>query len=89
MAREIGEELSVDVVVDGAALLGVLDAQAHGHPAAVVVRMTCQTAPYRGVLAPAAVIEEMAWITFADRLRSAPGDHLIFEHLHASGLLGN
>lgn len=87
LAREVREELDVSVDVSKAKLLGVFEAQAHGHAPGVMVRMTCYTAPYQGELAPSSEIEELAWFTFADRSRSAPVDHLIFEHLRGAGLL--
>lgn len=87
LAREIREELAVEVDVTRAAPAGVFEAQAHGHAEGVVVRMTCYTAPFSGTLAPAAEIEEMAWLTYADRVRTAPVDWLIFDDLRAKGLL--
>jgi len=87
LAREVREELSVEVDVAQAKAVGVFEAQAHGHAEGVVVRMSCYAAPYRGELAPAAEIEEMAWFDFRDWKRSAPVDKIIFEHLYAQGLL--
>jgi len=87
LAREVREELSVEVDVAQARAVGVFEAQAHGHAEGVVVRMSCYTAPYRGELAPAAEIEEMAWFSFCDWERSAPVDKLIFEHLRGLRLL--
>lgn len=87
LAREIREELDVEVDVARAAPAGVFEAQAHGHAEGVIVRMTCYTAPYRGTLAPSAEIEEIAWLTYADRSRTAPVDWHIFDDLRAKGLL--
>ncbi|MFE4393287.1 MULTISPECIES: NUDIX hydrolase [Streptomycetaceae] len=87
LCREIEEELSVAVVRDSAALLGVFEAQAHGHGQGVVVRMTCYTAAYEGVLAPASEIAELVWLTYADRHRTSPVDRIIFDRLRADGLL--
>ena len=87
LAREIREELDVEVDVARAAPAGVFEAQAHGHAEGVIVRMTCYTAPFSGTLAPAHEIEEMAWLTYADRARTAPVDWLIFDDLRAKGLL--
>jgi ADP-ribose pyrophosphatase YjhB (NUDIX family) len=87
LAREVREELSVEVDVTQAQAVGVFEAQAHGHADGVAVRMTCYAAPYRGELAPAAEIEEMAWFGYRDWERSAPVDKIIFEHLRERGLL--
>ncbi|MFI2609399.1 NUDIX domain-containing protein [Kitasatospora sp. NPDC018619] len=87
LCREIAEELSVNVDRESAALLGVFEAQAHGHEPGVVVRMTCYTAGYEGELAPAAEIAEMVWLTHADRHRISPVDRIVFDRLRADGLL--
>jgi 8-oxo-dGTP diphosphatase len=82
LAREIREELSVSIAADTAAPVGTFHAQAHGHPGGTVVRMTCYTADYRGILRPAAEIEEIVWLSYADRHRVSAVDQLIFDHLH-------
>ncbi|MET8121978.1 NUDIX domain-containing protein [Micromonospora sp. NPDC005189] len=87
LRREIDEELSVEVDVRGAVHLGTFTAQAHGHAADTIVRMTCYRAGYRGQLLPANEIAEMAWLGYADRHRTSPVDQLIFDHLVAADLL--
>jgi 8-oxo-dGTP diphosphatase len=82
LVREIREELSVAIVADTAEHVGTFHAQAHGHPEGTTVRMTCYSADYRGVLRPDNEIEEIVWLTYADRHRVAPVDQLIFDHLH-------
>lgn len=82
LTREIAEELSVTIIGDSAAHLGTFHAQAHGHPDGTIVRMTCYTADYRGTLQPAGEIEEIVWLTHADRHRVSPVDQLIFDHVH-------
>ncbi|MFI7606387.1 NUDIX domain-containing protein [Micromonospora sp. NPDC049366] len=87
LVREIREELSVTIATDSAAHVGTFEAQAHGHPDGTVVRMTCYTADYRGALRPASEIEEIRWLSHADRDRVSPVDQIIFDHLHrTSGL---
>ncbi|WP_091455414.1 NUDIX hydrolase [Actinokineospora iranica] len=85
LAREIEEELTVTVA--DPVYFGAFEAQAHGHAPGVTVRMTCYTADYQGTLAPANEIEEVAWLTYADRDRVSPVDKLIFDHLHGKGSL--
>ncbi|MEU1288116.1 NUDIX domain-containing protein [Kitasatospora sp. NPDC005856] len=87
LVREVGEELAVAIAPESAALLGVFEAQAHGHPDGVLVRMTCYTAAYEGHLEASSEIEEFAWLTYGDRHCSSPVDRLVFHHLHATGLL--
>jgi 8-oxo-dGTP diphosphatase len=87
LSREIAEELDVSIVAETAVHLGTFAAQAHGHPDGTMVRMTCYTADYRGVLRPAHEIEEMAWLGYADRHRVSPVDQLIFAHLQETAAL--
>ncbi|MFE7525807.1 NUDIX domain-containing protein [Kitasatospora sp. NPDC057542] len=87
LVREVREELTVAIAPESAALLGVFEAQAHGHPDGVLVRMTCYTAAYKGRLEASSEIEEVVWLTYGDRHRTSPVDRLIFDHLHAVGLL--
>ena len=82
LVREIREELSVAIVPDSTEHVGTFHAQAHGHSEGTTVRMTCYSADYRGVLQPDNEIEEIVWLTYADRHRVAPVDQIIFDHLH-------
>ncbi|MBF9133571.1 NUDIX domain-containing protein [Plantactinospora sp. S1510] len=88
LVREIEEELSVAIVADSARHLGTFRAQAHGHPAGTIVRMTCYTADYHGELRPSSEVAEIVWLTHADRHRVSPVDQVIFDHLHDAGSLG-
>lgn len=87
LVREIREELSVAINRASAERIGVFHAQAHGHPDGTVVRMTCYTADYRGILRPDNEIEEIVWLTYADRHRVSPVDQVIFDHLHETARL--
>jgi 8-oxo-dGTP pyrophosphatase MutT (NUDIX family) len=87
LVREISEELSVQLDPATAVHLGTFEAQAHGHPTGVTVRMTCYTAQYSGTLTAAGEIAEIVWLSATDTARIAPVDHLIFAHLQAAGLL--
>ncbi|MEV0399035.1 NUDIX domain-containing protein [Actinoallomurus sp. NPDC050550] len=87
LAREIEEELTVAIVPETVAHLGTYEAQAHGHPDGVTVRMTCYTGDYQGTLAPSSEIEEVVWLSYADRDRVSPVDQIIFDDLRAAGRL--
>lgn len=87
LVREVREELSVAIVPGSAARTGVFQAQAHGQPEGTLVRMTCYTARYEGDLCPDSEIEELAWLTYADRDRVSAVDRIIFEELNATGTL--
>ncbi|GIE78863.1 DNA mismatch repair protein MutT [Actinoplanes philippinensis] len=87
LVREVREELSVTIVAGSAAHLGTFEAQAHGHPDGTIVRMACYTADFDGVLRPDNEIEEIVWLTGADRDRVSPVDQLVFDELLRAGLL--
>jgi 8-oxo-dGTP pyrophosphatase MutT (NUDIX family) len=87
LVREVQEELSVGVVPDSIEYMGTFEAQAHGKAEGVTVRMTCYTGQYEGQLAPSNEIDEMAWFIYADRPRTAPVDHLIFDWLKERNLI--
>ncbi|WP_370968721.1 NUDIX domain-containing protein [Amycolatopsis sp. cg9] len=88
LVREIREELDVEITPASIAPAGVFEAEAHGHAAGTLVRMTCYTAEYTGTPAASSEIEEIAWLTYADRDRVSAVDKLIFDHLHETGRLG-
>lgn len=87
LVREIREELTVAVLPETVEPLGVYEAQAHGHGAGIVVRMTCYTGDYEGTLAPSSEIEEVVWLSYADRDEVSPVDQIIFDDLRDKGLL--
>jgi len=87
LCREIEEELSVVIKEDTVEPYGVFEAQAHGKAEGTIVRMTCYTAEFEGVLRPDHEIEEMIWLTMQDMERISPVDQLIFNELHNKGLL--
>lgn len=87
LIREIDEELSITIIPATATHVGTYQAQAHGHADGIVVRMTCYTADHLGVPTPSSEIEEITWLTYADRGRVSPVDQIIFDHLHQTGRL--
>jgi ADP-ribose pyrophosphatase YjhB (NUDIX family) len=87
LAREIKEELSVEITPGSMQLMGVFTAQAHGHASGVMVQMTCYTASYTGQLQAAAEIEEFVWLTYANRHQVSAVDKIIFDWLWQKGLL--
>ena len=87
LVREIKEELAVDLVPGTLRYLGQFVAQAHGHSEGVQVQMRCYQADYAGTLSAASEIEELAWLGYADRLKTSPVDQQIFEWLKERDLL--
>jgi ADP-ribose pyrophosphatase YjhB (NUDIX family) len=89
LRREIEEELTVQLRPGSLRYLGTFEAQAHGHPAGVRVRMICYAAEYEGTLQPAHEIEEVAWLTYRDYARVSAVDQLIFDWLREQGQLAD
>ncbi|TYP72357.1 NUDIX hydrolase [Paenibacillus methanolicus] len=87
LAREIKEELSVRIIPETIKACGTFEAQADGKPEGVHVRLTCYAADADGELRPASEIEEIVWLTYADRERVSAASHLLFDRLKQDGLL--
>lgn len=87
LVREIREELSVDVLPETTALVGVFAAQADAKPAGTMVRLTCYRADFRGEIAPAAEIEEVRWIGSRDRDGCSPATQLVLDWLKERGTI--
>ncbi|MEV6109507.1 NUDIX domain-containing protein [Streptomyces sp. NPDC051940] len=87
LLREIEEELTVRLVPETVAHFRTYEAAIHRPGADAVVRMACYTAAFTGSLAPSSEIEELAWLSYAERDRTPPVDQLAFDDLRAAGLL--
>ncbi len=81
LIREIKEELSIDLQNDSLKFVGSFEAQADGHSEGIFVRMICYQAKYTGTLKPASEIEELIWLSYADRNKSSAVDKIIFDWL--------
>lgn len=89
LIREILEELQVAINPATIERLGEFTAQAHGKPEGVLVTMKCYDGEFDGTPIAANEIAEVTWFTYADRHRVSPVDQLIFDDLHAQGLLAS
>ena len=87
LVREIQEELTVQLDPNSLQYMGVFEAQAHGHPTGVLVKMTCYAAAYAGTLQASSEIESFTWLNYADRDKISAVDQLIFDHLKQQDLL--
>lgn len=87
LIREIQEELSVQLHPNSLRFIGIFEAQAHGQPDGVLVKMTCYAANYSGALQASAEIESLHWLNYADRDQVSEVDKLIFESLKQHDLL--
>jgi 8-oxo-dGTP pyrophosphatase MutT (NUDIX family) len=85
--REVREEVSVALLPGTARHFGTYEAAADGHGEGVLVRMACYTAEHRGTPVAAGEIAELAWLSYADRERTAPVDRVVFDDLLAAGRL--
>jgi 8-oxo-dGTP pyrophosphatase MutT (NUDIX family) len=87
LIREIKEELLVDLIPETIKYYGTFEAQAHGKPEGTLVRMTCYTASYNGVLSPSAEVEKLDWFDYSKRDMVSPVDQLIFDNMKAKDLI--
>jgi len=87
LVREIYEEISMSLASSSLTFYGEFHAQAHGQPEGVLVRLRCYTTSERGEVKAAAEIDEVSWLGYADRLRVSLAAQLLFDDLHAKGLL--
>jgi 8-oxo-dGTP pyrophosphatase MutT (NUDIX family) len=87
LCREIKEELSIDLHAGTLQLVGVFQAQAHGHATGIEVKMTCYTADYVGEINAAAEIEEVRWLQYIDKDKISEVDKLIFDFLKEKQLI--
>lgn len=87
LIREIREELNVSIISATIKYLGTFSAQADSHRAGIIVKMTCYTAEFEGSLEPCSEIEEIKWLSYADREQVSEVDKLIFDFLKETGEL--
>ena len=87
LVREIQEELTVQLDSSSLQFLGIFEAQAHGHLEGITVKMTCYSGAYSGELKASSEIEELKWLTYADKDKISEVDKLIFDYLKNINLL--
>lgn len=87
LMREVKEELSVDIIPETIEYYGTFEAQAHGKPEGVLVRVTCYKAKYNGDLTPGGEIEKMDWFDYSKRSEAAPVDQLILDDAKVKNLI--
>lgn len=87
LAREVREELTVEIIPETITHYGTFEAQAHGKPAGTIVRMTCYEAQYEGQLKASSEIQDIAYYTYAQRDIVGPVDQLIFDDLKEKDLI--
>lgn len=87
--REITEEMQISLLPESIKYYGTFEAQAHGKPVGTIVRMTCYTAEFTGNMTPQAEVEELGWLSYADRdtEKCSPVDKLILDDLKVKNLI--
>lgn len=87
LKREIFEELNVHIIDGTVSFFGCFEAPADGHKEGVIVQMLCYIAEFEGALIASNEIESFEWITYKDKHRTSPVDHLILEQLKSLKLI--
>lgn len=87
LVREVREELSVEIDSQSVKLYGVFTAQAQGKPVGVMVRMSCYTGSYAGMLKASAEIVKYDYFSYFQRELCSEVDKLIFKDLEKKGLI--
>lgn len=87
LVREIKEELDIDLKPETIKYFGTFQAQAHGKPEGVMVKMTCYTSEFQGELKASSEIAEYVWHTHADKEKGSPVDKIIFDYLKEKNLI--
>ena len=87
LAREIYEELQVQLIESSGTFFGVFDAQADGHQEGIVVSMRCYFGDFEGTLQAFNEIESFEWIRYHDKMRTSAVDHLIMDQLKEMDLI--
>lgn len=87
LQREIKEELGVELDPDSVAYYHTFEAQAHGKPEGMLVRLTC----YRGTLLntpqPSAEIDQITYFAYAQREQGSDSTKLLMDDLKAKDLI--
>ena len=77
LARELMEELSIELDTGSAKHLATYEGQAHGKPEGVMVRIVCYTGSYSGDISPNHPVERIGWVDSSETALSIPGKMLI------------
>lgn len=87
LVREISEEISMELDPSLLKFYGEFQAQAHGQPEGVLVRLRCYTTTERGEVRAAAEIDEVCWLAYADRPKVSLAAQLLFDDLKTKGII--
>lgn len=86
-AREVKEELDVQLVDGTLTEMLTVEEEAHGFTEPTRVVMKCFQADYLGKLKPCSEIAEIAWLSYAEKSKCAPATQRVLEHLEKQQLI--
>lgn len=87
LVREIREELAVEIDPLSLQLFGVFEAQAHGKPKGIMVRITCYQATFMGNPKPSHEIKKIQYFSFEDRHLFSEVNQYTFAELKKRNLI--
>lgn len=87
LAREVKEELALNLIPDTIKFYGTFEAQAHEKPKGTIVRMTCYMAEIEGDMKPSAEIEKLNFFDSNTKEPLSPVDYLIFDDLKSKKII--
>lgn len=87
LTREIREELGVGIIPETIKFVGASEAQADRKPEGVMVKLTCYSAKFTGKPKPKSEIEEIAYLSYAEKQKVAKAGWQMMDKLKEDGLL--
>lgn len=85
IAREVQEEIGLNLKLDSLQHFTTIHSAAHGHGPNAQVLLICYESGFSGEIQPDAEIAEIAWFRYGDRHRCAPATAIVLEQLHRQG----
>jgi 8-oxo-dGTP diphosphatase len=87
LIREVFEELNVSILPSTIKYVGTFKAQADNNSKGVIVKMTCYSSDFTGVLEAQSEIEEIRWLSYSDIHLVGEVDTIIFNYFKDKGML--
>ncbi len=87
LIREIKEELSIDLKPATISYAASFKAQAHDKPEGVLVKLSCYFAEFSGEIQASSEIEEVIWLSYADRVKCSPVTIIVMDWLKSAGMV--
>ena len=87
LAREIKEEVSVDLIPNSIKYVETFKAQADGKNDGTIVKLTCYFAEFKGDLTPDAEIEQIEFLGYEDRDLCSLGSIKVMAFLKQQNLM--